>query len=149
MCQAIGLVNIRSARVGSGFSDGGQPFVKGHMELDGTVMGLFYREHRSVVSREMQTYLSVEIEFTESQERSEDIESHVRKAYIGRCHMEITDKEIRSLLRITLPIRMYRDILLLGQDQLVYETIQDATEGERTGHVVAYITRVYFEKRYW
>lgn len=153
MSEVTGLVNIHTAKLGGGFTDGGRPFVKAEMELRGTVMTLFHGEHRGQVAEGTQTSFSVEIDFTEEQTRSDDIEDHVTKAYIGLCHLRMIDKEIRVSLRITLPMTMYQHILLLGREDIWCETIQDANESptpqEHTNHVAAYVTRVYFDKRYW
>ena len=147
------LLNIRTATACGGYSDGGYPLIRAKMTLEGSLLELHYGEFRGYLPKDVESVVSVEIEFTENQERCDDIDEKIKKSYIGLIQLQVSANKIWSTLRLTLPILMYKNILLLGESNLVLDTIHDSVENpsnrETKDNVVAYVTRVYFERKHW
>jgi hypothetical protein len=126
------LVNIKRSRFSGGFTDGKKPYFNAEMEMEGKLLVFHYGTLREQISRETKTSVSVEIEFTETQEVAVDTQGE-DKAYIGTIQLfadeneekYVDDFEIGAVVRITLPIAMFSQLSSWEGKSIRFETIHD------------------------
>jgi len=122
--------------------------------LEGGLDELRYGDLRGRISREIESWVRVEIEFTESQEIDDRAEGE-RQAYIGRIHLndcrskDKPDGGLNAIVRIRLPLTMFHQLKLMEGKLITFDTIHDLIENpseeQKQDHIIAFVKRAYFD----
>ncbi len=155
------FIQLDKARLSGGFSDGGRPFNNVVVKFTGRLSDLDYGEFRGPLPNTVKSSADIEIDFTDAQERDRDTEEYgtgdleeedTIKPYIGTIHLTTTENELHAQVFITLPIIMFHQLIALGEKEILldttYDIVTNPSEREKTDHIIAYVKRAYFERRY-
>ena len=150
------LIRITRAVVSGGFYDSGTLYSKAEMELEGVLTAFDYRDLPKRLALKMKTFVSVNIEFSDVEVRSPDVDDD--QPYIGkiqlrdRAHDEFYESDrmdIRCSVDVVLPVVMFQELKSMDGRWLQFETIhdmiQEPTKDQQTDHIVAFVKRCYFE----
>ncbi len=151
------LVRIHRSCFGCGFSKGNSAVESFKMELEGKLLKFNYGDLKEKKSRDINTVVFVQIEFTKDQEVHSNCDEE-DQMYIGT--IQFNENEIenssgiqnRAIVNLTLPSDMHSRLSILKNEYFYLDTIHDfitnPTEDQKLDNVVAFVKRVYFEESY-